>query len=444
MMSREDFPVAQDPADRQRLEQRKRLFHLLTPASDHRFALRLKSFLIAITATAVIWSYDSSHAARAQAPTNTPTATSAQVFAAAQSPVGTQPSRVSQSPPPSVAWKTGPDLRLALDSPVGVTWSGSPLRPSVQRLAREFRVAMWLDRRLDPGQSIELSIANEPLDVGCQRLAAKLNAGLSRVGPVVYYGPTFTAERLATVAAMRRADIERLPAAERTRLAATRNMRWDDLAEPRTLVRSTIAEVGLEVPNLERAMPHDLWPAAELPPMVWSDRLSLLLAGFDLTFAVDLAQRRVELQPLPESPRVEKVLAVKGNAAQVAADWADKFPQADVRVAGGKLAIRARYEDLEVMERVARGERVERARVVAGPSEFTLTVENQPAGAIIRHIAKQLKLTLEVAPDAVEPLEKLVSVKAERLRLEDLLTAVLRDTGLRCDREEDRLRVRRQ
>jgi hypothetical protein len=96
------------------------------------------------------------------------------------------------------------------------------------------------------------------------------------------------------------------------------------------------------------------------------------------------------------------------------------------------------------MERVARGERVKRARVVAGPSEFTLTVENQPAGAIVRHIAKQLKLTLEVAPDAVEPLEKLVSVKAERLRLDDLLAAVLRDTGLRCDREDDRLRVRRQ
>jgi hypothetical protein len=197
------------------------------------------------------------------------------------------------------------------------------------------------------------------------------------------------------------------------------------------------------VSNLERAVPHDLWPAADLPPLPWPDRLSLLLAGFDLTFTVDLTQRRVELVPYPDEPRIEKLLAVKGTATQVAADWADRFPQAEVRVAGGKLAVRARFEELEIMERVARGERVERARVVAGPSEFTLTVENQPAGAILRHIAKQLKLTLEIAPDAVEPLEKLVSVQAERLRLEDLLAAVLRDTGLRFERAEDRLRIRR-
>jgi hypothetical protein len=341
-----------------------------------------------------------------------------------------------------IAWKTGPEFRTALDSPVGVTWSGTPLRSSLQRLARELRVACWLDRRLDPGQSIELTISNEPLDVGCQRIAARLQAGVSRVGSVVYFGPAYTTDRLATVAALRRGEVERWPANSQSRLAP-RGTRWDDLAEPRALVRATVAEAGLEVSNLERAVPHDLWPAADLPPLPWPDRLSLLLAGFDLTFTVDLTQRRVELVPYPDEPRIEKLLAVKGTATQVAADWADRFPQAEVRVAGGKLAVRARFEELEIMERVARGERVERARVVAGPSEFTLTVENQPAGAILRHIAKQLKLTLEIAPDAVEPLEKLVSVQAERLRLEDLLAAVLRDTGLRFERAEDRLRIRR-
>lgn len=417
-MSREDYPIAGDSAVRQRPEQRKRLSTLLTPFRPERFAVRLKSAAIAIGFTLV--------AALTFPPAHVPR------------------SAAAQTPTPAIAWKTGPEFRTALESPIGLTWSGSPLRPAVQRLAREFRVALWLDRRLDPGQSLELSISDEPLEVGCQRLAARLNAGVCRVGPVIYFGPTFTTERLATVAAIRRGDIDRLPAAERSRLSTNRSMRWDDLAEPRTIVRATVAEAGFQIANLERAVPHDLWPAAEWPPLPWSDRLSLLLAGFDLTFAVDAATGQVELLPLPESPKLEKSIAVKGNAAQVAADWADKFPQAEVRVAGARLAVRARFEDIEVMERVARGERVERARVVAGPSEFTLTVENQPAGAIVRHIAKQLKLTLEVAPDAVEPLEKLVSVKAERLRLDDLLAAVLRDTGLRCDREDDRLRVRRQ
>jgi hypothetical protein len=441
-MSREDVPNTRDPADGWRPERRKRLCILLTLANWSRFTLRLKSdvgstTVAAAIVAAVLGLLTVSSTLSAQTPAPTP--------APASKPASNSTSNPAlKKSPPAIAWKTGNEFRTALESPIGVTWSGSPLRPSLQRLAKEFRVAMWLDRRIDPGQSIELSIANEGLDIGCQRLATRLNAGVGRVGSVVYFGPTYTTERLATVAALRRAEIERLPAADQMRLAASRSLRWDDLAEPRELVRMLAVEGGLEVSNLERALPHDLWPAAELPSLAWSDRLSLLLANFDLTFSVDTSQRRLDLTPFPEAPRVDKLLVVKGAAAQVAADWTDRFPQAEVRVMGAKIAVRARFEDLEIMERVARGERVERARVVAGPSEFTLTVENQPAGAILRHIAKQLKLTLEVAPEAVEPLEKLVSVKADRLRLDDLLAAVLRDTGLRCDREDDRLRVSRR
>lgn len=340
-------------------------------------------------------------------------------------------------------WCTAAEFRAAWESPIGVTWADNPLRSALAKLSRQCRIAMWVDRRIDPERRLSLSIANEPFGVGCQRIAAKIDAAVGRVGPVVYIGPPAVADRLATVAALRRGELEQVAVNRRSTFTAPKSLRWDDLAEPRQLIKDLAREAGLETPDLERRVPHDLWPAASLPPLVWSDRLTLILAGFDLTFVRHEVEGTLELVPLPESPTIEKTMAVKGGPAKVAAELADKFPQAELRVVGTRLVVRGRFEDLEMIERVARGERVERARVVPGPSEFSLKVENQPAGAVVRHIAKQLMLTLDVAPDAVEALEQRVSFSAERLRLSDLLDTVLRGTGLQFELQDQRLLIRR-
>ncbi|MFO0868043.1 MAG: hypothetical protein U0935_03775 [Pirellulales bacterium] len=339
------------------------------------------------------------------------------------------------------SWVVDAAFQQAWDEALGLTWEGLPLRAATTKLARQMRVAIWLDRRLDPDQLVTLSVNNEPLSAVCQRLAARVNARACRVGSVVYLGPTFTAERLATVAAMRRQECEAAPAAQRPAFVRRQSMRWNELAEPRALVSLLAQEVGCEVVDLDKRVPHDLWPAADWPPLAWSDRLSLVLAGFELTFVCDSTARTITLLPIPEEAQYEKVVSVKGQPAQVAAEIRSKFPQVDVRIAGAQLALRGSWEDLEVVERIARGQKVQRTTVVSGPSEFTLRVQEQPAGAVLRHIARQLMLNLEIAPDAQETLEQRVSFQAERLLLPDLLATVLKGTGLQFELRDQQLRV---
>jgi len=85
----------------------------------------------------------------------------------------------------------------------------------------------------------------------------------------------------------------------RIRLLSERPMSWDDLAEPRQLLERLAAEAGQQLLGLEK-VPHDLWAAADLPPMPLTDRVTLLANQFDLTFSIAPDGRSLQLVPVPE------------------------------------------------------------------------------------------------------------------------------------------------
>lgn len=339
-----------------------------------------------------------------------------------------------------IAWRTGAEFQKEWANPVGITWNQAPIRNALTSVSRTERIAMVLDRRIDPQRTVNLAGDLEPLEIVCQRIAGKLNAGVCRVGPVVYFGPSSTTQKLATVAALRRAEVEALGASRKERIGA-KPFHWDTLAEPRTLVKNLAAELGLTVaePN---DLPHDLWPEQNLPPLVWSDRLTLVLAGFDLTFQIDEASNRLLIVPMPHEASLEKSYVVKGNANKVATDLIDKFPQAEIRAANGRVAVKGAYEDHELIERLVRGEKISRPQVVNRESVYTLRVENQPVGGVLRAIAERLKLSIDFAPDTHGKLEQRVTFSVDKVLIDDLLAASTRDTGLRHEIRDGRLLIR--
>jgi hypothetical protein len=64
-------------------------------------------------------------------------------------------------PQEPIAWKTGPALRKQLDASVGVTWPERPLRDGLTSLSRNTGVCIFLDRRIDPDQTVELTVRDE-------------------------------------------------------------------------------------------------------------------------------------------------------------------------------------------------------------------------------------------------------------------------------------------
>ena len=64
------------------------------------------------------------------------------------------------------------------------------------------------------------------------------------------------------------------------------------------------------------------------------------------------------------------------------------------------------------------------------PSRYSLTVENQPAGAVLKTVATQLGKEFKFNPAAGERLRSKVSLSVKDVPLEELLDKTLRPLGL--------------
>jgi hypothetical protein len=196
-------------------------------------------------------------------------------------------------------WATGTNLqrKLATDK-VSIQWAGNPLRRAIRSLSQAVQVAILIDRRVDPDQKLDLSLKDVPLGAALQAIAGRLDLGVSRLGNVVYLGPASVAERLPAVAKALEKDVRRLPTAVQRKYLSTRRLAWDDLAVPRDLLAGLARDSGLSIAGLEN-VPHDLWAAADLPPLSLIDRLTLIAIQFDLSFKVADGGRRLEVVAAP-------------------------------------------------------------------------------------------------------------------------------------------------
>jgi hypothetical protein len=262
---------------------------------------------------------------------------------------------------------------------------------------------------------------------------------VSLVGSVVYVGPKATAGKLATLAALKRQEAGKFSPELRIRLTKNEAWHWDELAEPRQLLAELSRRGGVRVANPE-LVPHDLWPAASWPALHWTERMTRLLAGFDLTYEAAGADA-IRLVPLPEELVSEKSYTPRGDAEQVAADLRRHVPAAKIVVEGHTLRVWAATEDHDRIELLLRGESVKSTKVAAGQKRYTLTAENKPAGAVVKSIATQLGKELKYERALAATLQTEVSLKVQEVPLDELLTKTLRPLGLTYRLGEDALEI---
>jgi hypothetical protein len=340
-------------------------------------------------------------------------------------------------------WLTGEPLKQALTQKIGITWSNIQLRQAIERLSQSRKVAIVLDRHVDPDQKIELKFDDVPLSEAFQRIASRLGMGTTMLGPVAYFGPKTTTERLRTVSALRNDDANRLPVAIRQHWTKLKPWRWEALTAPRDLITELAHESGIEIAGLQQ-IPADLWAAADLPPTSLSDRLTLILAQFDLTFEPAADGLSLRLLPLPEKPALERTYTVVGSPSDVVNNLRQQklLSDADIRVAGNKIVVRGRQEDQETVNDLLAGRGARKTTVNEGRKVYTLRVPvDKPVGHLLDELGPALKLEIHVDRQAISTaglsLDKLVQLDVKDVTADELLRAVLEPAGLTFHRRGD-------
>lgn len=221
------------------------------------------------------------------------------------------------------------------------------------------------------------------------------------------------------------------------------------MATPRDLVHSLAEEGRLQVDGLDR-IPHDLWAAADLPPLALLDRLTVIALQFDLTFSIFSDGAVIRFVPLPDEIAVVRRYPGGAQAAEVAERIAALVPGARVRMVGSEVYVKGTVEE---HDRIS-ASRTPPRRAPSGPEADVpgktrierLTVENIPVGAVLKQMASQLDLELKYDHAALSragaSLNTLISVKVERISLDELLKEVTEAAGLSYRREGRLVEIR--
>lgn len=195
-------------------------------------------------------------------------------------------------------------VTAAAEPPVHATWTAQPVRAVADQLSRLAGKPVVLDRRLDPTTSITLVAAGETCDDVLTTIATRAGGQVIHLATTIRITPPAVAGRCLAAEQVRSQELSRLPKPQRNVLAEVAAWHWPAGSRPRDLVATVAAEAGINVDGLD-GIPHDHFPAAELPPLPLADRLDLILAHFDLRMAWSRSpsgsRPRGSIVPLPDA-----------------------------------------------------------------------------------------------------------------------------------------------
>jgi hypothetical protein len=344
-------------------------------------------------------------------------------------------------------WATGPALQKNLAESVDIFLAENPMRQALESVARNKNVAVLLDRRIDPGRKIEISLRQTPLKETLESIAQKYNLGISMVGPVVYFAPPETARTVRTLVALRREDVRRLAPGTAKKFFEQKSIVWDDLTAPRELVQILGSENGIQIAGQDQ-IPHDLWAAADLPPLDLIERITLIAGQYDLTFQVSADGKRITLLPVPEHVVLVRTYPAGSQARATAKNYASLAPQARIQIDGDKIIVTGTIEDHERIsspQRSAQRNTAKSADTDLASKRHTLTIEEQPIGPLLEQLAPRLNLELKIDKKALEQagvsLDQRVSFSVKNATLDELLQAALKNTGLKFIRRENIVQI---
>lgn len=244
----------------------------------------------------------------------------------------------------------GKRFEAAMDQKIGRAWGGQDghtLRDVVQQLADSQGISIVLDRRIDPTQSIELTLPPTPLRHLLSALARKVDGEMSVIGNVVYVGPTDSAKKLRTLVELRNADRAKLTSAtwrnRPTSLTQAKTFLWQDLERPRDMLQEVAEKFKIEIDGLDK-LPHDLWAKTSLPQVTAVEALSLLLVQFGSTFEFVADRAAIRIVPIPERVFVERSYPVLANSPVILDAARKQFADVELEQSGAKLIARGTVE----------------------------------------------------------------------------------------------------
>jgi len=339
----------------------------------------------------------------------------------------------------TVNWQTQAAFQRQLRATTAFTWVDTPLWPGLERLARRQKICIFLDRRVDPGQIATVSARNVPLGDVLRQISEKMGMGICQVDSLIFLGPQSTCRNLPTLAAVKRQQARHLDPAVKRRLFRRASRQWPQLAVPRQILEEAARQADISLEGAER-VPHDLWRAMQLPPMSIIDFLSLVTAGFDLSFEIVGDGAAIRLIPAPTDLELTEEYKLSDAAIAYVDTLRAAAPTAGIEVRRKRVVVTGSWQDHQQIRDLLAARRP-RGPVADSAQRFDLRGEASGT-SLIRRVADQLHLELDVDDVAEARLRSRVKVDVSQATRDQLLQEILSPLDIQFELVDDTLHLR--
>jgi hypothetical protein len=350
------------------------------------------------------------------------------------------------------------DLQKRLQRQVSITWKGQSLAGALAGLSDRENLGVWLDRRVDPDQSIELALRGVSLQQALEAMARSCDLHVAYMGSIAYLGPDDAASQIMALREKLRGVLENSPRILRQKWFHRSAWTWPRLSEPRRLLQNLFSGTPIKLSGVER-VPYDLWDARQLPRMTRVDQATLLLIGFDLTLQIAPDGKRCQVVPIERPVIITRQYTIRANQAPAIARLRRQFPDLNMEPLGTErsptaLRVTGAWSEQQQFRQALEGRpRVRQQRDSQdsvrpdpqGRRVYSLEIREQSLRNVLQQLASQLPVELtwderQLATSG-HSLDIRISCKVRSVSLEQLLEAVLTPAGLHYQRVGRQIRI---
>ena len=321
---------------------------------------------------------------------------------------------------------------------------GVGFRDVLNKLSRASEVSIWLDRRVDPDQLIDLHSQEQSFAQTLLELNQRTATRSVWLGGLLYIAP---AEKAAEIEYAYWVAATQSEQQLFRRTLQSRN--WRAPIEPAELIAKVASEAGVKFDGLS-GLEHDVWRAGQLPSSNAAAIMLALLAGFDRTFKN--VEGRIVLVPItapPDrlawayDPRWLSSLASPHKAA-----WQEKWQHASQwKQTGDQIWLNAPLQaHRELATQIANISDELKAGIETvktskkNRQRYTLRLRGRLVD-VMPSLISNLKLESNVSALPLALQERTIDISVENVTLNELLAAIGESAGVQISLVEQRVQI---
>jgi len=313
-------------------------------------------------------------------------------------------------------------------SPVSLSWTGSPLGSQLNLFAKQRQRAIFLDRRIDSTTQQTFDLVDRTTEQVVWQVAQANQLGVARIGDLLYVGPQDSAARLAFVIDGLEKRIKKLSKTARSKWTRRSSIRWPVATSTPQITQWLKQEHGVA---FDTPLPHDVWPAADWPELSLVQQVSLLLVGFDRSFAIAPDGTSLTVVEFPELDAVVNRFGSPSTDFDLKA-FKTQFPDLKFSRSGKSYTARGTPESVLKMESELVLQQAPSAQ--GGQKTFDLDTTAR-RGDILATVAEKTGRKLELDQESLdesvmEVLNQRVTLNVSKVPLQTLLDKCLEGSGV--------------